>query len=312
VSRAGDAVPVLGLVALLAAAAALAPSRAQADPPVSGPAAPAPGGDPAGGDLERALEANAPAIVSLQFLLKYEGGYESSSWAHGAVVDPDGLVLLSASDLGGSDAKIADIKVLFGSDPKEWSSILVARDTSLDLAFVQILGTEGRPFRHVDLAKSASARAKEPRLGETIVGISRTGRGFDYAPSVQRLYFTCRIDAPRKMWDFRGDFAEAGLPVFDLAGNAVAVLTKQASAEGADEGGGTHEDVMAIPLAPVLKTLEAVRKRVPEALKKAEDAKKEAAKADEGTKVEGGVGRRDDGTPSPDVPKPPEPPAPAK
>ena len=86
----------------------------------------------------------------------------------------------------------------------------------------------------------------------------------------------CRIEAPRRMWDFTGEFSEAGLPVFDLAGNAVAVLTNQQSAEGADEDGGSHHDVFARPLAPVLKSLEAAQKRVPAALEKAAETKKDA------------------------------------
>lgn len=245
--------------------------RASAEPPVSAPVAPA----APTGDLEAALERTAPFIVTVQFLLKYDGGYEDPSWAHGAVVDAEGLILVSGAEVGGGDAKLVDVKVLFGSDPKEWPAVLVARDTTLDLAYVRILPGEGRPFRFVDLAAAAAARPTEPRLGETLYGVTRTGRGFDYAPAVRRLYLTCRIEAPRRMWDFTGEFSEAGLPVFDLAGNAVAVLTNQQSAEGADEDGGSHHDVFALPLAPVLKSLEAAQKRVPAALEKAAETKKD-------------------------------------
>jgi hypothetical protein len=265
-------VAALGVTALGAVAV-------RAEPPISAPK-PAPAGE--GGDLEAALERSAPAVVSIQFLLKYEGGYETTSWSHGVVVDPDGLILLSGSEVGGGDAKLADVKVLFGADPKEWPAILVARDTTLDFAFLQIMPGEGRPFHAVDLAKAAAARTTEPKVGETLYGVTRAGRGFDYAPAVRRLYFTCRIESPRKMWDFTGDYAEAGLPVYDLDGNAVAVLTNQQSAEGADEGGGSHHDVFALPLAPVLKSLEAAKRRVPEALKKAEEARREAGKDEAG------------------------------
>jgi len=257
---------------LLALAAWGLAAGAAAEPPVSAPAAAV-----ATGDLEAALERTAPVVVTVQFLLKYDGGYESPSWAHGVVLDAEGLILVSGSEVGGGDAKLVDVKVLFGSDPKEWPAVLVARDTALDLAYVRILPGEGRPFPFVDLAAAAAARPTEPRLGETLYGVTRMGRGFDYAPAVRRLYLTCRIDAPRRMWDFTGEFSEAGLPVFDLAGNAVAVLTTQQSAEGADEDGGSHHDVFALPLGPVLKSLEAAQKRVPAALAKAIEAKKDAA-----------------------------------
>ena len=42
----------------------------------------------------------APAIVSVQLLLKYPGGEETTSWSHGAVVDPSGLVMMSGSEIG--------------------------------------------------------------------------------------------------------------------------------------------------------------------------------------------------------------------
>jgi hypothetical protein len=290
----------LAIVAAVLLAGAIA---ASAEPPVSAPAAPA----AAGGDLEAALERTAPAIVTVQFLLKYDGGYESPSWAHGAVVDADGLILVSASEVGGGDAKLVDVKVLFGSDAKEWSAVLVARDTALDLAYVRILPGEGRPFRFLDLTGAAAARRTEPRLGETLYGVTRTGRGFDYAPAVRRLYLTCRIESPRKMWDFTGEFAEAGLPVFDLAGHAVAVLTNQQSAEGADEDGGSHHDVFALPLAPVLKSLEAAQKRVPAALEKAAEVKKDGA-APAAPPVPGAPDARPPETPSPETPSPEGPP----
>ncbi|MFO0932748.1 MAG: hypothetical protein U1E39_08555 [Planctomycetota bacterium] len=295
-SRAPSSAALALLVGAAVAAATLGsrPRPAVAEPPISAPAAPA---APAGGDLEAALERAAPFIVTVQFLLKYDGGYEEPSWAHGAVVDAEGLILVSGSEVGGGDAKLVDVKVLFGSDPKEWSAVLVARDTALDLAYVRILPGEGRPFRYVDLPAAAAARTTEPRLGETLCGVTRTGRGFDYAPAVRRLYLTCRIEAPRKMWDFTGEFSEAGLPVFDLAGNAVAVLTNQQSAEGADEDGGSHHDVFALPLAAVLKSLEAAQKRVPAALEKAAEAKKDAP-AD---------GAKPDAPPSP-APAPTDPP----
>lgn len=253
--------------------AALGGGAARAgDPPVSSPK-PA-----ATDDLEAALVRSAPCVVTVQMLMKWDGDYESTVWAHGAVVDPEGLVMMSGSDVGGGEAKLKDVKVLFGNDPKEWPAVLVARDTALDLAWVRVLPGGGRPFPFVDLAAAAAGRPAEPRLGETLYGVTRTGRGFDYAPAVRRLYFTCRIEAPRKMWDFTGEFVEAGLPVYDLAGHAVAVLANQQSAEGADEDGGSHHDVFALPLATVLKSLEAAQKRVPAALEKAEADRKEAPK----------------------------------
>ncbi|MCC7139359.1 MAG: serine protease [Planctomycetes bacterium] len=266
--RTAGGIALASVAALLASAA---PTRA-ADAP-----SPAPAGARDAGpqpDLEAVLARVAPAVVTVQFLLRYEGGFETTDWAHGVVVDPSGLVLLASGNVGGGDAKLADVKVLLGADPKEWPAVLVARDSTLDLAYVQVLGDEGRPFAHVDL-DAAAARKPEPRLGEPLCGVTRTGRAFDYAPSVRRLYFTTRIEAPRRMWDFAGEFGEAGLPVFDATGQPVAVLSRQSGTEGADEGGGSSTDTFALPLSTVVKSLEQARKRVPEAVRKAAEARKD-------------------------------------
>lgn len=272
--------PSLGLVAAVVGAALVAgalllgvpiPERLHADPPGSGLAS-GPGPSIAG-DLEPALERTAPAIVTVQLLVKYAEDGEYPAYARGVLIDPEGLVLLSDDELGGPETTLKEVKVLVGADlkgdAKERPAVLVARDRTLHLAYLRILPGEGRPFPFVDLAAAAAARPAPPRLGETLYGVTRMGRGFDYAPAVRRLYFTCRITSPRPLFDFTGEFGEAGLPVFDLEGRAVAILTNQPGAEGADEMGGTTLETFALPLAPVLKSLEAARKRVPEALEKA-------------------------------------------
>ena len=45
---------------------------------------------------------------------------------------------------------------------------------------------------------------------------------FDYAPALKRCYVTSRIESPRLVWDFDGEFKESGLPVFDATGTPVA------------------------------------------------------------------------------------------
>lgn len=282
--------PSFGLFAAVAVAALAVgallvgvptPERLHADPPGSGLAS----GPRAvvAGDLEPALERTAPAIVTIQLLLKFAEDGEYAAYARGALIDPDGLVLLSDDELGGADTTLKEVKVLVGADlrglqgdakelkgdAKERPAVLVARDRTLHLAYLRILPGEGRPFPFVDLAAAAAARTAPPRLGETLYGVTRMGRGFDYAPAVRRLYFTCRITSPRPLFDFTGEFGEPGLPVFDLEGRAVAVFANQPGAEGADEHGGTTHETFALPLAPVLKSIEAARKRVPEALEKA-------------------------------------------
>ena len=245
------------------------------------------------------LEQRAPAIVSLKFILKADGN-ESQTEVLGTVIDPTGLVVLPNADLGGDGVKASDVKVLFGSDPKEWEAVIVARDKVLSLAYLQVLGLGEKGVPAIDFVAGP-----EPKLGLGLYGVSREGRGFDFAPSIQRCYVSSRVEKPRLMWGVSGDFATAGLPVFDMAGRAVGLLADQDSSEGAaQEGESTTTGTFLLPLADVTRSLAAAKKRVPEAVAKAEAAKKEpppeaAPKAPEAPKAP-------DAPKAPETPKAPE------
>ncbi len=282
-------------LALAAVSLALAPSPARADAPAPAVAPP---------DYEAQLAAKAPAVVTLKYLAVFDASNEYAATARGVVVDPSGLVLLANENFVDASVKVRDIKVIVGSDPKEWGAILVARDTALDLAWVQIVDLEGKTLPAIDLEKG-----RDPKIGENLFGVTRAGRGFDYAPAIKRCYVTSRIESPRLVWDFDGEFKESGLPVFDASGTPVAVIASQPSAEGADEDGGSHDEVFLLPLATASKSLAAAKKRVPDALAKAKEAAKEAPK-------ETPKDAPKDGEPKPpapdDAPKPTEPATPGK
>ncbi len=159
------------------------------------------------------LEAKAPTVVTVKFVVKIRspmGEEEANADARGVVVDPAGLVMLgndSLEPIGGmlrmmmrrqGAPKVVttpmDFKVLFGSDAKEHDAVLVARDTNLGLAFVQIVAPEGALVA-ADLAAGA-----EPKIGATLFGVSRRSRGFDAAPVLGRVFVSGRVDKPRPMW----------------------------------------------------------------------------------------------------------------
>ena len=238
--------------------------------------------------LEGQLEAKAPAIVTVKYVWK-AGNYEAHQEVRGVMVDGTGLVMLSGATMGGDGAPI-DLKILFGNDAKEWTSVLVARDSLLDLAYVQILDTEGKTFDAVDLSKGG-----EMKVGQSLFGVTRGSRGFDFAPAIRRLYVSGKVEKPRPMWDFGGDFKEVGLPAFDAAGRPVAVLVSQQASEGAEDGGS---EVFLLPLDAVGKSLAQAKKRIPDAI-----AKGKAAKPDKTEKPE----TSDEPPAMGDEPKPPEP-----
>jgi len=241
------------------------------------------------------MTGKGPAIVSLKFVQK-SADAESSATALGVVIDPSGFVMLADADLGGAEEKVVDLKALFGNDPQEWEAVVVARDKSLSLAYVQILGLAGKTLASVDLAAAA-----EPRVGGDYFGVWREGRGFDYATAHGRVYVTGKVEKPRAMWGVGGEFAWTGLPVFDAAGKVVGVLASQESSAGASEEDGTDTKTFLLPLADVRKSAEQAKKRVADVVAKAEAAKQDAA-----GEAKPDAPKAPEGPKAPEAPKAPE------
>src|SRR5205807_989874 len=123
---------------------------------------------------------------------------EKDSTSQGVVVDASGLVMtrsesgilreLERSLPGLSVAvSVRGVRVQIASEPKEREAVIVARDPTNGLAFVQMLGTPGESFAAVDLASGKTAA-----VGTEVFGVRRLGRGFDYAPEVLRG-FVCGV-----------------------------------------------------------------------------------------------------------------------
>jgi hypothetical protein len=220
--------------------------------------------------LEARLAEKAPAIVTVKVVLK-RGEAEATREVRGAVVDPSGLVMASTSWLSGNLTP-ARIHVIFGSDPTENPAVLVVRDPTLRLSWLQVLDKQG--LAAVDLGKGGAVR-----IGQDLFGVTRSERGFDYTPSIQRLYVTGRLEKPRPLWDFAGQFMDRGLPVFDLAGAPVGVIVDQPAPSGIGTEGEDVE-VFIVPVDAVARSLEQARKRVAEAVAKAKETPPEKPSGD--------------------------------
>jgi hypothetical protein len=291
-------------------------------PPVTVPVPPA-----------KLLDATAPSIVTVKFVLKTRmsfGGQtqddESNSEVRGVAVDPSGIVMLANGSLEGGGGMLrrfrrqgmemtsspSDFKVIVGTDPKEHEAVLLARDSTLGLAFVQMLSVEGAALAPARLPATPYA----VEIGQPLYGVSRLSRGFDYAPTIGLLFVTGKVEKPRSMWSVAGTFAQAGLPVYDAQGQAAGVLAMQEAAEGSSGGGSSLMSMLTseggtflLPLDAVGRALDAARKRAPEALAKAREAAKPAEEPSPGTPPAGSLPEG----PKPPEEKPPEsPPAPPK
>ena len=112
--------------------------------------------------LAALLERTAPSIVTVQVVIKTEvmmmgqaQNEETRTDLQGVVVDGSGLVMISNAEISADRMKDAlsgipsaammdfkvtptGFKVVFGNEQEEHPAFLVAKDTKLDLAFVQV------------------------------------------------------------------------------------------------------------------------------------------------------------------------------
>jgi len=242
----------------------------------------------------RLIAAHAESIVSIQMTMSTRmtmmgdsGDQESTSEVRGVLLDASGLVLTSSSHFEGGmmgmvarmmgqdvdiDATPTDMKVLFGAEEEEYPARLVAKDSDLGLAFVQIIDLKDRAVKPLDLGSAAT-----PVVGSNLLGITRMARSFDCAPQVSRCYVTATVERPRSMVAIAGDFGSVGMPVFTSRGAIVGVLTMQEGTEGVEaeeEGGGIlamlsgGEQEMGLFVLP----LETVKQTVAKAKAKAAEA----------------------------------------
>jgi S1-C subfamily serine protease len=236
---------------------------------------------------KKLLAEKSESIVSVKYVLKLHlsmGGQsqdrEVNSEIRGVLLDSRGLVMTANTPFSPHvrnpnleiKATPADIRVLFGSEETEFEARIVARDSNLDLAFLQILDLKERKVSPVSLAGEDTLD-----IGQELVGITRLPRGFDNAAVIGRIFVTAKVERPRTMWAIAGDFGGVGLPVFDMQGHPVGVLANQEGSEGVGDtqnpfGGGGARPFL-LPLSTVNRSVKMAEQRATELLA---NVKKEA------------------------------------
>lgn len=249
---------------------------------------PARAGEEAHNPYVALMNAKAPALVQVKFVLKSPGGRggESSREVPGVMVDPSGLVMVSRTHLGGAReisfqggrprqgggrAVPSNFKVVFPGEEKEYEAILGATDSNLNLCFVLIKDLEGKKVDCVSFEDAAQLK-----IGQEVVGVERHGKGFDYAPHFSRGLIAGEIKQPRPMWIISRQPGSAGLPLFDASGKIAGVLASQYGADGS--GGG----LFLLPPSTVKAAVAQAVKQSAEALKKAAEEGKEGEDGEEG------------------------------
>lgn len=213
--------------------------------------------------LAALLDRTAPSIVTVKVVIKTEvmmmgqaQNEETRTDLQGVVVGDGGLVMISNAEISEDRMKDAlsgipqasmmeftvtptDFKVVFGNEQEEHPAFLVAKDTKLDLAFVQVEDLGGRELVPVGFADSVKSG-----IGEEVVAISRLKKGYDYAPYFAAARISGAIRKPRKAWTIDGELAGYGLPVFTVSGDVMGVLVTLTPTTTEESAGGGFGGLM--------------------------------------------------------------------
>lgn len=203
-----------------------------------------------GGDYQKLLDSHQNAFVTIKFVLKMKmggmfggGDNESEQEVTGVMIDPKGTVLCSNTSLGGIAGMIGrmssmfgdmqatptDIKVLIGDDTDGVEAELMARDSELDLAWVQIKKPADKPYAAIDMSKSL-----KPKLGGKILAINKLGKYYGRAATVSAGRIAGMCKKPRELFIPSGG-SNMGLPVFAEGGEIIGIAVMQMpEADGSD------------------------------------------------------------------------------
>jgi len=137
---------------------------------------------------------------------------------------------------------------------------LIARDSDLDLAWVQITDTKGRTFKYVDFQNSAQLE-----VGDSYYTINRMGERFDRVPVVSSASVAAVVQNPRPLLVGSGTMSWGG-PVFSADGKVAGFVITQPPEPG-EQGPTSLESMMnmggfILPAKKIVKAMEQAREIV--------------------------------------------------
>ena len=202
------------------------------------------------GGYDKLLAQRASAIVTIKYVLKVKspgGEQEAETEVTGVMIDPKGLVLCSNTPLGGFVSMISrmrpqmagkisatptDLKILIGDDTEGIKAKLLARDTELDLAWIEITDPGKRKFDAVDFSKGVA-----PKTGHRMLSIRRMDKYFDRLTVVGEGRIGGVTTKPRTLYVPSDSLAGGlGLTIFTPDGRPVGLTVLQMP-DGDDSGG---------------------------------------------------------------------------
>jgi len=241
-------------------------------------------------NYQKFIADHADALVVVKFVLKV-GDNEIDAECAAIMIDPTGLAICSSTGVGGSRGTPTDMKVMLGDEDTGTEARLVARDSELDLAWVQVKKPPTKPYAFVDLSNSVV-----PTIGQNVLSLRRMVKYFDRAPAISEGQIVAITRKPRDLYVPGGGIAvDPGAPVFTTDGRLVGIVVLQfpdpEDMRGAPrQAFGSQRDYgnTILPAADVVRATERAKKakgdgeemseKVAERVKK--EAEEEAAKGD--------------------------------
>jgi len=249
-------------------------------------------------DYQKVLQDKSPAFVTIKFVLKMKmggmGESETETEITGAMIDPKGVILCSNTQLGGIagfmrsmgrevSATPTDIKVLIGEDTEGLAAKVMARDTELDLAWVQIKEPGEKKFACVDLKDGADGK-----VGQPVVSVRRMAKYFDRVTVIGESRVAGVTKKPRRLYVPTLPLtSNLGLPVFTPEGKVLGVAVLQMPSDEDEEDSpaamfsrmSSLQEMMSGMILPAADVIEATQRARQTAATQPADAEEAAPKA---------------------------------
>lgn len=177
--------------------------------------------EPSDNPYELVVQKIAPAMVTVRFVMAYEGNdHTEEQEIDGLVIDPRGVVLVSSAMMFGPEylampARPRQIRIIPHGQSEALDAEVLVRDRELDLAWLRITAENDEPRNMPFVSFAADA---SPRLGQPVLQVWMLDRYFDRTPYVSEGRVAAIVAKPRDLFIASGEIT-IGLPVCDLRGD---------------------------------------------------------------------------------------------
>ncbi len=196
-------------------------------------------------DIAGLMKERSAALVTVKYVLAVNMGgsrgnqeNENENELTCTMIRADGLIVCSNNQLGGfvkiltrisgqlgktMSATPKNFEVIVDSHEQAFDAEIIAVDTELDIAWIQITNTRDTSFSFVDFSTGTTVD-----IGDTVIALRRTGNHFGRTLVASRNHVGGITDKPRKLYLLESAYANgSGLPGFDGNGKVIGLMVTQ-------------------------------------------------------------------------------------